>query len=208
MFAPPELFWTPMGIPLLRFHPLPVAAVGGLSCMDNIAAGQASWPVLQECLHPHILSFMDERLLNEQQFHDLQAAQRRQAMDGRETDVAREPQRPDVVGEQAVEQVGRRHHGKIVGSAPARVALQRVGGADVEAEPLCGPAGIKRFAGDPFSVPNGTWHTSIACCQKLGQLGLISVSCTDLQSDSNQIIQLLVLKFWVLICAAQGDLLW
>ena len=47
-----------------------------------------------------------------------------------------QPERLDVVGEQAVQQVGRGDHGEVVGAPPARVALERVGGADVEAEPL------------------------------------------------------------------------
>ncbi len=45
-------------------------------------------------------------------------------------------ERLDVVGEQPVQQIGGGHHGEVVGPPPLRVALQRVGAADIEAQPL------------------------------------------------------------------------
>ena len=64
-----------------------------------------------------------------------QALQAGQAVDRRQPDVPRQPDRPDIVGEQAVQPVGHRHQCDIVGPPPAFVARQRRERAIVEAEP-------------------------------------------------------------------------
>src|ERR1700679_2036569 len=63
-----------------------------------------------------------------------QAAQRADAVDDAESEIARQAQRRDVVGEQPVQRIGGRRQCERIETPPAFVAVQRVEIADVEAE--------------------------------------------------------------------------